>query len=146
MFERRAEERIQHYCYLIKPDHLHTMKDLLYYDRAAKRGIQEAQKIIKDLEEYRMQLAERSQTLLTAKYSRVLSLVRRAEWKGNKYYDVAITRHYEDDSIEPQAELKETYRGAERHKAFARFAQLQKENPGIKTEKDIAKGRWEQSR
>ena len=56
-------------------------------------------------------------------------------------YFVRIVRTYEDGTTERV--LDEKYFGTERRKAFARFAELQKQRPGIETNQDTDRRPWE---
>lgn len=56
-------------------------------------------------------------------------------------YFVRIVRTYEDGT--EGRILDEKYFGTERRKAFARFAELRHQRPGIETLKDIAPKAWE---
>ena len=60
--------------------------------------------------------------------------------RGVQYY-IRIVRRYEDGSEVNQ--LSETYDGKQRHIALKRFAEIQKQRPGIEAIKDIAKKKWE---
>ena len=56
-------------------------------------------------------------------------------------YFVRIVRTYEDGTTE--CVLDEKYFGTERRKAFARFAELKHQRPGIETMQDTEKRSWE---
>lgn len=56
-------------------------------------------------------------------------------------YFVRIVRTYEDGTTERV--LDEKYFGTERRKAFARFAELKHQRPGIETMQDTDKRSWE---
>lgn len=56
-------------------------------------------------------------------------------------YFVRIVRTYEDGTTERV--LDEKYFGTERRKAFARFAELKHQRPGIEIMKDTEKRSWE---
>ena len=90
---------------------------------------------------YRQALAARYAQLETMAYTRLLRLERSPHWKGHIEYVVTITRTMEDGT--QTRELREVYPGKERKKAFTRFEALQKQFPGIPTEKDIEKKYWE---
>lgn len=68
-------------------------------------------------------------------------LKRDPSYKGRITYWVTITRRMSDGT--ETDELREQYAGQERAKAFARFAALQKQYPGIASVKDIARRSWE---
>lgn len=134
---KEAEIRIT--AYLIRPDTL-TADRIPWNDGSAARVIGQCQAMIEQLTEYRQALAERYAALATAAYKDRLEIERYPGYGGIKYY-VRIIRTYEDGTTE--ALLSETYSGAERHKALARFEELKKQRPGIETLKDIARRSWE---
>lgn len=144
MFDRRTDERIEAHVYLISPATINTTEKLCYYDNVAVRGIAEAESIITALKAYRQSLYERMQELETTPFKRVLSIVReRRGYNPTKiFYYVSIERVY-DGGIARNEEFRETFPGSERYKALKRFAELQKQNPGIEAIKDIEKAAWE---
>lgn len=135
---KEAEIRIT--AYLIRPDTL-TADRIPYNDQTAARVIAQCQAMIETLTEYRKALAERYGALATAAYKDRLEIERQPScYSGIRYY-VRIIRTYEDGTTEDL--LGETYPGKERAKALARFAELQKQRPGIEAVKDIARHSWE---
>ena len=79
--------------------------------------------------------------LETMPYTRVLTLKRDPSYKGRITYSVTITRELSDGT--KIDELREQYAGNERAKAFASFAALKKQYPGISSVKDVARRSWE---
>lgn len=135
---KEAEIRIT--AYLIRPDTL-TADRIPWNDGSAARVIAQCQATIEALTEYRQALAERYAALATAAYKDCLEIERQPTcYDGIRYY-VRIVRTYEDGTTEDL--LSETYPGAERHKALARFEELKKQRPGIEAVKDIARRSWE---
>ena len=135
------EANVQIRDYLIRPDVL-TADRIANYDKSAARTIAECRQLIDQLTEYRQALAERYAQLATAAYRDRLELRREPGYRGKPViYSVQIVRTYEDGTTETP--LSETYTGADRRKAFARFAVLQKERPGIETIKDTDRRAWE---
>ena len=135
------EANVQIRDYLIRPDVL-TADRIANYDKSAARTIAECRQLIDQLTEYRQALAERYAQLATAAYRDRLELRRDPGYRGKPViYSVQIVRTYEDGTTETP--LSETYTGADRRKAFARFAVLQKERPGIETIKDTDRRAWE---
>lgn len=127
--------------YLIRPDVL-TADRIANYDKSAARTIAECRQLIDQLTEYRQALAERYAQLATAAYRDRLELRRDPGYRGKPViYSVQIVRTYEDGTTEMP--LSETYTGTDRRKAFARFAALQKERPGIETIQDTDRRAWE---
>lgn len=135
------EASVQIRDYLIRPDAL-TADRIANYDKSAARTIAECRQLIDQLTEYRQALAERYAQFATAAYRDRLELRRDPGYRGKPViYSVQIVRTYEDGTTETP--LSETYTGADRRKAFARFAALQKERPGIETIQDTERRAWE---
>lgn len=127
--------------YLSRPDTL-TADRIKRNDESAARLIDECQELLTDLTEYRQALAARYAALATAAYHDRLELIRERRWRESPVvYHVQIVRTYEDGTTETT--LHETYHGQERRKAFARFAELQKQRPGIETHQDTDRRPWE---
>lgn len=136
---REAEIRLS--GWLLRPDAL-TAEKIAGYDQSAARLITEAQTLIDQLTEYRAALAERYAALATAAYRDRLELIRDPGYRGKPViYFVRIVRTYEDGTTERV--LDEKYFGTERRKAFARFAELKHQRPGIETMQDTDKRSWE---
>ena len=136
---READIRLT--AYLIRPDVL-TADRIQYNDENAARIIAQCHALIDQLTEYRAALAERYATLATAAYRDRLELIRDPGYRGKPViYFVRIVRTYEDGTTERV--LDEKYFGTERRKAFARFAELKKQRPGIETMQDTDKRSWE---
>ena len=136
---READIRLS--GWLLRPDAL-TAEKIAGYDQSAARLITEAQTLIDQLTEYRAALAERYAALATAAYRDRLELTRDPGYRGKPViYFVRIVRTYEDGTTERV--LDEKYFGTERRKAFARFAELKHQRPGIETMQDTEKRSWE---
>lgn len=136
---READIRLS--GWLLRPDAL-TAEKIAGYDQSAARLITEAQTLIDQLTEYRAALAERYAALATAAYRDRLELIRDPGYRGKPViYFVRIVRTYEDGTTEQV--LDEKYFGTERRKAFARFAELKHQRPGIETCQDTDKRSWE---
>ena len=90
----------------------------------------------------RQALAERYAALATAAYRDRLELTRERRWRDSPVvYHVQIVRTYEDGTTETV--LHEHFTGKERRAAFARFAELKHQRPGIETMQDTEKKPWE---
>lgn len=136
---REAEIRL--HGYLIRPDTL-TADRIQYNDETAARLIEDCRRLADQLTDYRQALAERYAALATAAYRDRLELVRERRWRDSPVlYHVQIIRTYEDGTTERV--LVEKYFGTERRKAFARFAELKHQRPGIETMQDTEKKSWE---
>lgn len=137
--QREAEQRV--YIYVQQPQRYKTPEDIAHKDADIARQIERMERLIDDLRDYRVALAQRYAELETMPYTRVLTLKRDPSYKGRITYWVTITRRMSDGT--ETDELREQYAGQERAKAFARFAALQKQYPGIASVKDVARRSWE---
>lgn len=136
---REAEIRL--HAYLTRPDTL-TADRIQYNDDTAARLIDDCRRTIAQLTDYRQALTARYAALATAAYRDRLELIRERRWRESPIvYHVQIVRTYEDGTTETT--LHETYHGQERRKAFARFAELQNQRPGIETHQDTDRRPWE---
>ena len=127
--------------YLVDPAKIAEHKDIIWRDKITAEDITRLENILEALKDYRKDLAKRYGELETMPYKRLLMLDRCVHWKGHKEYIVTITRICEDKTR--IQELREVYPGKERHKAIARYHELQKQYPGIESEMDIEKQKWE---
>ena len=127
--------------YIRRPEVLADAEEIKYYDKSAAEAIEEARRMIEDLTEYRRALAARYAALDVMPYKRILRVERETFWLGGIKYCVTIVKHREDGT--EVKELEEVYPGKERHIALRRFAELQKQYPGIESEKHIEKSKWE---
>lgn len=137
--QREAEQRV--HIYVQQPQQYKTPEDIARKDSDIARQIERMQRLIDDLRDYRVALAQRYAELETMPYTRVLTLKREPSYKGRITYWVTITRELADGT--ETDELREKYAGQDRAKAFARFAALQKQYPGIASVKDVARRSWE---
>ena len=136
---REAEIRL--HGYLIRPDTL-TADRIQYNDETAARLIEDCRRLADQLTDYRQALAERYAALATAAYRDRLELIRERRWRDSPVlYHVQIIRTYEDGTAETV--LHEHFTGKERRAAFARFAELKHQRPGIETMQDTEKKPWE---
>ena len=127
--------------YLVDPAQLATVKDISYRDTRTAEEIAFLEYVLQALRDYRKDLAARYGALDTMAYTRALKLERIPHWKGNIEYIVTITRHYSGKTN--VQELRESFPGKERKKAFDRYNALLKQYPGIHSEMDIEKRSWE---
>lgn len=130
--------------FLKQPDTINTVSDCKYWGSYASRYIAEAQETIRQMQEYHAQLYARVQLLSVAPWHYELKLTRRRSYTENRvYYDLTLTKVFEDATIKPEEIQRTTYPGAERHTAFAAYEAERKAHPGIIAVKDIAKSAWE---
>ena len=137
--QREAEQRV--YIYVQQPKRYKTTEDIARKDADIARQIERMERLIDDLRDYRVALAQRYAELETMPYTRVLTLNRDPSYKGRVTYFVTITRELADGT--KIDELREQFPGQDRAKAFARFGSLQKHYPGIASVKDVARRSWE---
>lgn len=132
---------VRPYIYIQHPRKLTTPEEIAYRDKDAAKAIQQLERIIADLKDYRQALAARYGELETMPYTRLLKLERCPHWKGRIEYTVTITKTHSDGT--KIQELRETYSGKDRRKAITRFRELQKQRPGLESVMDIEKRQWE---
>ena len=142
LFNHRGEYSRVHNIHLVSPNQLDTLDRITQHDRWTADYIARLTEELENLKAYRLALADRYNELSTMPYTLQLTCKRRKHYHDNKvYYTVKLTRHYQDGT--ENDELTETFPGAERRTALARYAELQKSHPGISAELDIEKRSWE---
>lgn len=142
MYGSEQESAEQRVCiYVQQPRTLKTPHDVAWRDGQVSVEIKRLEAMIDNLRDYRVALAQRYAELETMPYTRVLTLRRDPSYKGRITYWVTITRELSDGT--KIDELSEQYPGQERAKAFARFAALKKQYPGIASVQDTARRSWE---
>lgn len=122
-----AEQRV--YIYVQQPKRYKTPEDIARKDADIARQIERMQRLIDDLRDYRVALAQRYAELETMPYTRVLTLKRDPSYKGRITYWVTITRRMSDGT--ETDELCEQFHGQDRAKAFARFAARKSNTPAL---------------
>lgn len=135
---READIRLT--AWLVRPDKLDTFDRIRHYDDSAARLIADCKRLERQLLEYRQDLAARYGELATMPSTETLKIEREPRASGIRYH-VTISRTYSDGTTVDV--LRETYTGKERGKALSRFAEMQKQRPGIAAVKDIARRSWE---
>ena len=96
------------------------------------------------MQEYRIELFNRYQEIVSTNYRLCLTLKREINYyKNKKFYYIYLEKVYDREDVKPEELLQERFDGTERHKAFKRFAELQKQYPNIEIIKDINKKHWE---
>lgn len=134
------EERFN--LYFRNPDTITEEKYVSYYDDIAKETIERAENLIKNLTQYRQDLAKRFSDLACMSYHYVASLKRYKSYITKSVtYTLELIRVYSDGHEE--SEESTVYPGIERHKAIKAFNEMKKQRPGIETRFDIEKSRWE---
>lgn len=127
--------------FIHNPTAINKAKDIMWEDKTTADDIARLQKEIDLLQFHRQQLAKRYGELETMGYTKLLTLKREHRTYSGIHYYLTIDRIMEDGT--KVSELSETYPGKDRHKAIARYEELKKKNPGIKSEKNIEKSKWE---
>lgn len=137
---READIRIS--GYLLHPDDLDTTTRVKDYDKSAERIIQELEEKIRQLQVYRIALAERYNYIATAPTVPVVRLTRQKTYEGRVFYYLTTYERNLLDGKEVKTSTT-TFPGKERHKAIAAYNDYVKAHPGITAEIDIEKRSWE---
>ena len=112
-------------------------------DKHAAYMIEELQHKIDQLKAYRLFLADRYGFLETAPSVPVVRLTRKRDYSSSKvHYYLCTYRRFVDSETEVEESRRE-YPGTERNNAIKDFHAYTKAHPGIISEMDIQKGRWE---
>lgn len=129
----QAEIRLQQWLYA--PETCRSFDEVQRQDDRASRLIADCEHMITQLREYRQDLARRYNDLATMPSRQRIELQRYKSYRGNVEYYVRRWTIYEDGT-EQETET-ETFSGKDRHKALKRFAELQKQHPGIEVKSNI---------
>ena len=129
------EAEVKIYGWLTVPENSRSFEEVRRQDDKAARLIAECEHLITQLREYRQDLAKRYNDLATMPSKESIELQRYKPYCGNVEFYI---RHWTTYSDGTKAETKtERFPGKERHKAIKRFAELQKQFPGIETKSNI---------
>ena len=91
--------------------------------------------LITQLREYRQDLAKRYNDLATMPSKQSIELQRYKAYQGNvEFYIRHFTTYADGTKCETETEK---FSGKDRHKALKRFAELQKQHPGIEAKSNI---------
>ena len=135
-----AETRLYIYCQA--PGTLTTVERVAYRDKNAAADIARLERLIEDLKDYRQALAVRYAELETMSFRYRLELHRHPAWNGGGVkYELQLVKLYSDGT--EINEWREVLPGKERRAALEKFAQMQKQRPGIEVVLDIEKRYWE---
>ena len=130
--------------YITWPDKINSLEQCKQADKATVNEIDDLKRLIDLLQEYRIELFNRYQEIVSTNYHLRLTLKREINYyKNKKFYYIYLEKVYDREDVKPEELLQERFDGAERHKAFKRFAELQKQYPNIEIIKDINKKHWE---
>ena len=129
------EAEIKLFSWLNAPETCRNFDDVRRQDDKADRLISECEHLITQLREYRQDLAKRYNDLATMPSKESIELQRYKSYHGNVEFYI---RHWTTYSDGTKTETKtERFSGKERHKAIKRFAELQKQFPGIEAKSNI---------
>lgn len=138
----RGERQDHIWLIMLSPTKRTSLPDLLQSDKRAAEDIARLQNMIRDLQQYRRDMAERAAYLISTQPIKSAELKRRRDaWSKKVYYDFIEWYTYPDGTRQ-RGEVK-TYEGTDRHKAIADVKEYQRTHTGITVTVDIAKGKFE---
>ena len=114
---------------------------LLRCDDWAQRDIKMLETLIEELKQYRKELYDRQQELVTTSYKTEIKLKREKRYNGKVNYFLTIARIFEDGTT--QFVDNRRFEGTARHTAITQYEELCKAYPCAEHIKDIEKGKWE---
>ena len=130
--------------YITRPDKINSLEQCKQADKATVNEIDDLKRLINFLQEYRIELFNRYQEIVSTNYRLRLTLKREINYyKNKKFYYIYLEKVYDREDVKPEELLQERFDGTERHKALNRFAELQKQYPNIEIIKNINKKHWE---
>lgn len=126
--------------YYSRADSIDTLDRIERVDQSVQRTIKELQTKIKQLNAYRASLTERYNALSTAPTVPIVRLKR--ERRDKVYYILTV---YDRNLIDFHETIRESTRfaGKERYTAINAFNTYLKQHPGIISEMQIEKPKWE---
>ena len=129
------EAEVKIYGWLTVPENSRSFEEVRRQDDEAARLIEECEDMITQLREYRQDLAKRYNDLATMPSKQSIELQRYKSYRGNvTFYIRYFTTYADGTKCETGAE---EYSGKDRHIAIKRFAELQKQHPGIEAKSNI---------
>lgn len=130
---KEAEIRILQWLYA--PETCRSFEDVRRQDDKAARLIADCEHLITQLREYRQDLAKRYNDLATMPSKQSIEFQRYKSYRGNVKFFI---RHFTTYADGTKCETKtEEFSGKDRHIALKRFAELQKQYPGIEVKSNI---------
>lgn len=142
MFERRREEELRVWAYLLSPSVLNSMDTLTHYGQNADRAIADCKVMIEKLNAYKMQLYERAQQIAAAPWHTELLLKRERGYNTISYF-LQLKKVYDAPGIEPETLESTKYPGRERCTAIKAYRDYIKSHPGITAHMEISRAAWE---
>lgn len=130
-----VEAEIKLFTWLNVPETCRSFDEVRRQDDKAALLIAECEHLITQLREYRQDLAKRYNDLATMPSKQSIELQRYKAYQGNVTFYI---RHFTTYADGTKCETKtEKFTGKDRHKALKRFAELQKQHPGIEAKSNI---------
>lgn len=129
-FNRRDIAELKFSSYLTNPQKVGSMERLLEIDKRINEDIQQAEKYIKLLKQYRMKLYERSKATAFMTYKETFYFWRKQNYYTKKvFYYIEKRKTPSDPSFSEITLEKKEYPGSQRFIAFQDWKKLKKENP-----------------
>lgn len=125
------------YCYLIDLKNVADLKTLQHYDKSAKSYIDELENIKTKIIEYRKELFEQTQKIVSAQTKYKVTLHRNVDyWHKNKVtFTVTLSKVYEDIG---ENKIKEKqFQGRQRSEAIKEYKTLIAQYPGCDTKNNM---------
>ena len=139
-----GQSSLYRHSYITSPEKIKSLAQCEQADKYAVSEIENLKGLIELLQLYRIELFNRYQEIVSTNYRLRLTLKREINYyKNKKIYYIYLEKVYDREDVKPEELLQERFDGAERHKAFKRFVELQKQYPNIEIIKDINKKHWE---
>lgn len=130
--------------YITRPDKINSLEQCEQADKSTVNEIEDLKRLIDFLQEYRRELFNRYQEIVSTNYRLRLMLKREINYyKNKKFYYIYLEKVYDREDVKSEKLSQECFNGTERYKAFKRFAELQKQYPNIEIIKDVNKKHWE---
>ena len=127
--------------WLLHPDALDTLEDVVRYDKSAAEYIARLESCVDILKYYRQELCKQYNKLATAASAPGIKLLREHSC-GKIKYRITWYTHYIDTGKDVKNEYK-VFSGRERHIAIKQYREYVKAHPGIIATMDIEKPKWE---
>ena len=124
------------------PEKLDTLDRITESDKTAQRIMQAAKQLITDMQSYRDELYTRYAEMRAAQivYDIHIQILRHTDYYAKKvYFTVCVFKGYRKGGVPFEKIINERYDGRERHKAIARYKELQREYPQAIAKNNITK-------
>lgn len=125
------------YCYLIDLKNVADLKTLQHYDKSAKSYIDELENIKTKIIEYRKELFEQTQKIVSAQTKYKVTLQRNVDyWRKNKVtFTVTLSKVYKEIGENKITEKK--FEGRQRSEAIKEYKTLIAQYPGCDTKNNM---------